>query len=69
MAGALLCVLSLGGTVLLLGGIASGAYWAIAIPAAMFVVLVMGTLLWVGWTFIMSEGAPSVPRPQRPGWQ
>ena len=66
--GVFLCVLALAGAVLFLCGLATQAYWAMAIPVAVLVVLFMALVFWVGWTFIMTESGPEqLPlRPNRP---
>lgn len=61
LGGAMLCVLALALTVLFLSGIVAQAYWAIAIPVAAGVVVVMALLFWVGWTFMTTEVAPLEP--------
>lgn len=33
-----------------LGGLLSGAYWAVAIPVALLLAFVLGLAFWVGWT-------------------
>jgi hypothetical protein len=68
LVGVFLCVLALAGTVLFLSGLATQAYWAMAIPVAVLVVLFMALVFWVGWTFIMTESGPEqLPlRPTRP---
>ncbi len=66
LVGILLCLLSIGGTVLFLWGLATQAYWAIAIPIGAFVVVVMTLLFWVGWTFVMTDTGPAERLPVRP---
>ena len=61
--GAALCLAALGLTVVFLWGISARAYWAIAIPVAAIVVVSMGLLFWVGWTFI-TTAPPETPTPE-----
>lgn len=66
--GAALCLLAVAGTVLFMWGLVSQAYWALAIPIALLVIGAMAVLLWIGWTFLLTEAGPEqLPvRPQRP---
>ncbi|MSQ11012.1 MAG: hypothetical protein EXR52_08460 [Dehalococcoidia bacterium] len=66
--GAALCLFATLGTVLFLWGLATQAYWALAIPVGLLVVATMSVVLWIGWAFIMTEAGPEqLPvRPQRP---
>lgn len=70
LAGAFLCFASLALSILFLWGIASGAYWAIAVPVALLVLVAMALLFWVGWTFFSTEplsgAAPSDRDQSRP---
>ena len=58
VAGLLLCLLAVGLTALFLWGIGTRAYWAIAVPVALLVVVTMTLLFWVGWTFLSTDVEP-----------
>ena len=53
--GAAICIAALSLTAVFLWGISARAYWAIAVPIAVLVVVSMALLFWVGWTFITTE--------------
>lgn len=59
--GAVLCLLAVGGTVVVLWGLTRQAWWAVAIPVGVLVVAAMTMLLWVGWTFIVTEAEAGEP--------
>jgi len=44
---------------LFLAGIASGSYWALAIPVAIAVLFVLGLVTWIGWTIATIQTQPS----------
>ena len=53
--GAAICIAALSLTAAFLWGISARAYWAIAVPVAVLVIVSMALLFWVGWTFITTE--------------
>lgn len=53
--GAAICIAALSLTAVFLWGISARAYWAIAVPVAVLVIVAMALLFWVGWTFITTE--------------
>jgi fatty acid desaturase len=50
-------------------GIASGSYWALAIPVAILVLFVLGLVAWVGYTIatVRVEPEPETPGEAEPG--
>lgn len=64
--GGLICV----GVVILgalfLAGLIAESYWAIALPVALLVSLVLGLAFWVGWTIatVRVEPEPAASEPQ-----
>ncbi len=63
--GLLICALAAGLGVIFLGGMLSGAYWAVAIPVALLLAVVLGLTFWVGFTIttirVEPEPAPDAP--------
>ena len=57
--GVFICIAALALTAIFLWGITARAYWAIAIPIAILVIVAMALLFWVGWTFITTESMES----------
>ena len=67
LAGGFLCLIAVSLTVVFLWGLATQAYWALAVPIAAGVVVVMSLLFWVGWTFMTTESAAQdSPMGERP---
>jgi hypothetical protein len=67
--GLLICALAAGLGVLFLAGLLSGAYWAVAIPVAVLLAVVLGLTFWVGFTIatIRVEPEPPPDAPAEPG--
>jgi Na+/pantothenate symporter len=61
MQGVLICALAAGLGVLFLSGMISGAYWAIAIPVAALLAVVLGLTFWVGYTIATIRVEPEPP--------
>ena len=60
--GGVICLTTLLVGALFLYGLATGSYWALALPVAAFVLFVLGLVFWIGWTImtveIDAQGAP-----------
>jgi hypothetical protein len=63
--GVLICALTAGLGVLFLAGLLSGAYWAVAIPVAVLLAVVLGLAFWVGYTIATIRVEPEPP-PEAP---
>ena len=63
--GVLICALAAGVGVLFLAGLAAGAYWAVAIPVALLLAVVLGLTFWVGYTIATIRVEPEPP-PEAP---
>ena len=63
--GVAICALAAGLGVLFLGGLLSGAYWAVAIPVAVLLAVVLGLTFWVGYTIATIRVEPEPP-PEAP---
>lgn len=61
IAGGFLCFFSFVMTVVFLWGLVLQAWWAVAIPVAVLVVVSMTLLFWVGWTFLTTDVEPAQP--------
>ncbi|HEU4427421.1 MAG TPA: hypothetical protein VFT98_01600 [Myxococcota bacterium] len=59
--GVLICALAAGLGVLFLAGLLSGAYWAVAIPVALLLAVVLGLTFWVGYTIATIRVEPEAP--------
>jgi hypothetical protein len=59
--GVLICALAAGLGVLFLAGLVSGAYWAVAIPVALLLAVVLGLTFWVGYTIATIQVDPEPP--------
>jgi Na+/pantothenate symporter len=59
--GVLICALAAGLGALFLGGLVSGAYWAVAIPVAALLAVVLGLTFWVGYTIATIRVDPEPP--------
>jgi hypothetical protein len=69
--GLAICALAAGLGVLFLAGLLSGAYWAVAIPVAVLLAVVLGLTFWVGFTIatIRVEPEPPPDAPAEPSAQ
>jgi hypothetical protein len=63
--GVLICAGAVALGVLFLAGLASGAYWAVAIPVAILLGVVLGLTFWVGYTIATIRVEPEPP-PEAP---
>jgi predicted lipid-binding transport protein (Tim44 family) len=59
--GWLICALAAGLGLLFLGGMLAGAYWAVAIPVALLLAVVLGLTFWVGFTIATIRIEPEPP--------
>lgn len=59
--GWLICALAAGLGLLFLGGMLAGAYWAVAVPVALLLAVVLGLTFWVGFTIATIRVEPEPP--------
>jgi hypothetical protein len=59
--GLLICALAAGLGVIFLFGLITGAYWAVAIPVALLLAVVLGLTFWVGYTIATIRALPEAP--------
>jgi hypothetical protein len=59
--GGLICVAVVILGALFLAGLLAESYWAIALPVAAVVALVLGLAFWVGWTIATVRVEPEAP--------
>ena len=56
--GGLICLGAALAALAFLWGLASGSYWALAVPVGLLVLFVLGLVFWVGWTILTVRVEP-----------
>ena len=67
VSGIIICVVSVGVSVLVAWGVLAHNYWAVAIPVLAGVLGVMVLAFWIGWTMATTEIEAPGPRPTSGG--
>ncbi|MBM2827459.1 MAG: hypothetical protein HW403_1523 [Dehalococcoidia bacterium] len=65
--GVIVCIVSVGLSALVAGGILAHSYWAVALPVLVGFLAVMVLAFWIGWTMATTEIEAPGPRPSGGG--